>query len=347
MPDFDGMALVEAVQQDRALKSPPRILLLAAHSNEAIGPLFAVTPADAVLSKPLLPAALIETVVGMVAPSARVAQPGTRIAVPRFRALRVLLVEDDMINQQIALELTQAVGIVTDVAANGRIALERLLAADPAHYGLVLMDVQMPEMDGHEVTRRIRADQRFSVLPIIAMTAHAMEADRLDCLAAGMNDHLSKPINPRELYDAIRRWCPAYVDSSDVVIGAAPTGAVIDRGDDLRIEGIDVRGGMARTMGNRALYLQLLARFREDQRTAIGRLRQALAAGDTVLAARQAHTLRGAAGLVGAGALQALAAELEAGIRGGAKGAALQRLVDQLDGALHALLAQLAPFTLR
>ena len=118
---------------------------------------------------------------------------------PRFRALRVLLVEDDMINQQIALELTQAAGIVTDVAANGRLALERLLAADPAYYGLVLMDVRMPEMDGHEVTRRIRADQRFSVLPIIAMTAHGMEADRL---AAGMNDHLCKPINPRELYDA-------------------------------------------------------------------------------------------------------------------------------------------------
>ena len=357
MPDFDGMALVEAVQQDRTLKSPPRTLLLGAHSDQAMGPLFAVTPADAVLSKPLLPAALIETVIGMVAPLPRAApRPGPRLVVPRFRALRVLLVEDDVINQQIARELMRAAGITADVAANGRAALDRLSAAGPGHYNLILMDVQMAEMDGHELTRLIRADQRFRELPIIAMTAHAMPADRMRCLASGMNDHVSKPINPRELYGAIQRWCPAHLEAGDAVNGPAPRtttanhgndGDYSDHGSDLRIAGIDVRGGMARTMGNRGLYLQMLAQFREDQRAAVSRVQQALAADDRVLAERQVHTLRGAAALVGAGAIQALAAELETAIHGGSQQPALQPLMDQLDRALQALMAQLAPFTLR
>lgn len=354
MPDFDGMALVEAVQRDRALKSPPRTLLLGAHSDEAMGPLFAVTPADAVLSKPLLPAALIETVIGMVAPLPRTAtKPGARLVVPRFRALRVLLVEDDVINQQIARELMRAAGITADVAANGRAALERLSAAGPGHYHLILMDVQMPEMDGHELTRLIRTDQRFRELPIVAMTAHAMPADRVRCLASGMNDHVSKPINPRELYGAIQCWCPAHLEAGDAVSGAgsrtttADRGNYGDHGDDLQIEGIDVRSGMARTMGNRALYLQMLAQFREDQRAAVSRLQQALAADDRVLAERQAHTLRGAAALVGAGAIQALGAELETAIHGGRQQPALQPLMDQLDRALQALMIELAPFTLR
>ena len=349
MPDFDGMALVEAVQQDRTLKSPPRTLLLGAHSDEAMGPLFAVTPADAVLSKPLLPAALIETVVGMMAPLPRTATKPARLVVPRFRGLRVLLVDDDVINQQIARELMRVAGITADVAANGRTALERLSAVGPGHYHLILLDVQMPEMDGHELARLIRADQRFRELPIIAMTAHAMPADRARCLASGMNDHVSKPINPRELYEAIRRWCPAHLEAGDALTGAANamTSDTGDHGDDLRIEGIDVHSGMARTMGNRALYLQMLAHFREHQHAAVSRLQQALAADDRVLAERQAHTLRGAAALVGAGAIQALAAELETAIHGGAKQPALQPLIDQLDRALQALMVQLLPFTVR
>src|SRR4029079_12026462 len=120
--------------------------------------------------------------------------------------VRLLLAEDNEINQQIAVELLEGAGAQVDVAANGHEALERLSGATPRTYALVLMDVQMPEMDGIEATRRIRADARHAKLPVIAMTAHAMAEERAGFAAAGMNDYVTKPIDPKTMFETLARW---------------------------------------------------------------------------------------------------------------------------------------------
>ena len=255
---------------------------------------------------------------------------GAREATPHFHDLTILLVEDNEINQQIAVELMQAAGVQVEVAGNGRVALERIDAA-PDRYGMVFMDVQMPEMDGHEATRRLRADPRFASLPILAMTAHALVEERERCFAAGMNDHLAKPINPAELYRAIGRWCPGHVAHQ-----ATPAAEAVDTEDELVIEGIDVRDGLSRTLGNREFYLQMLERFREGQRGTVDAIRNALKQ-DRVLAERHVHTLKGVAGLLGAMPVHHLSDRLEFDIRRGVQEEALQPLLDQLDHAMHAV----------
>jgi PAS domain S-box-containing protein len=261
---------------------------------------------------------------------------GADITVPRFRDLSILLVEDNEINQQIAAELMTGTGIKVALADNGRMALEMLQLAGPGIYGLVFMDVQMPEMDGHEATRRIRADRRFDGLPIVAMTAHAMAEERDRCLASGMNDHLTKPINPGTLYRAIERWCRQHLVQPGTAEEAAPLEPCSD-GDALIIEGFNVADGLARTMGNRAFYLQMLARFRDGQRDAAQEIRRALEGGERLSAERLAHTLKGVAGQLGATAMQELAGQLEAQIHGNAESGLLNPLLDRVESDLRAL----------
>jgi two-component system sensor histidine kinase/response regulator len=227
-----------------------------------------------------------------------------------------------------------------DVAENGRIALQMLAAADPEHYGMVFMDVQMPEMDGLEATRRIRADGRFGALPVVAMTAHAMLEERDRCFAAGMNDHLAKPVNPSVLYRAIARWCPQYVLAPEESEIAAITDNAADAADageaGLAIAGLDVRDGLQRTLGNREFYLQMLERFRDGQRDAAANIRRALGS-ERAVAERFAHTLKGVAGLVGARGIQELSGRLEQAIRAGTDEAGLRAMLDELDAGMAAL----------
>jgi len=166
----------------------------------------------------------------------------------------------------------------------------------------------MPEMDGHQATKLIRADASFDDLPIVAMTAHAMVEERESCFASGMNAHLAKPINPKELYHAISHWCPEHVSGSNFDNVQLP---LQDIGNSLQIEGIDVEEGLSRTLGNRSFYLELLSRFCDDQRNVVEHIRDAVEAGDNLLAERLAHTLKGVAGLIGAKTIQPFAAELE------------------------------------
>jgi two-component system sensor histidine kinase/response regulator len=276
----------------------------------------------------------------LFAPAALHPAAAARAAAPRFGNLSILLVEDNEVNQQIAAEMMQQAGIEVDVAENGRIALHMLAAADPEHYGMVFMDVQMPEMDGLEATRRIRADGRFGALPVVAMTAHAMLEERDRCFAAGMNDHLAKPVNPSVLYRAIARWCPQYVLAPEESEIAAITDNAADAADageaGLAIAGLDVRDGLQRTLGNRAFYLQMLERFRDGQRDAAANIRRALGS-ERAVAERFAHTLKGVAGLVGARGIQELSGRLEQAIRAGADEAGLRAMLDELDAGMAAL----------
>jgi two-component system sensor histidine kinase/response regulator len=346
MPDLDGIELLNAVAQDKTLKAPPRMILIGTHTSHEDRSRMESLQADGFLMKPVTATMLTNTLIELFEPNSQPEQEFAEIVVPDFKEISVLLVEDNMLNQQLALELMQEAGIVVAVAANGQIAVD-MLAADASRYDLVLMDLQMPEMDGFEATRIIRADSRLDALPIVAMTAHAMESDRARCLAVGMNDHLSKPIDPEELYQAIGRWCSPDGHASALANATRVAAALkVDVGD-LAIEGVDVMGGIRRTMGNKQFYLQLLSHFRNDQGMMVDKLRQAIESDDRALAERVAHTLKGAAGLVGASFVQGLAAELETELRRGAKDRTLQPLLDQLERDMQALLEQLTPDALR
>jgi two-component system sensor histidine kinase/response regulator len=268
----------------------------------------------------------------------------------RLRGARILLTEDNEINQQIAIELLEAAGATVAVANNGREAVDMLSQCSPTTaFDVVLMDLQMPEMDGLQATTRIRSDSRFASLPIVAMTAHATNEERQRCLAAGMNDHIAKPIDPDRLIETIAQF---YKPS----IAADSSGAerFVNDGDGSRhadpdlppIDGLDVRDGLSRVGGNRLLYRKLLRGFVELQGSAIVEAGDAIASGDSPRAERLAHSLKGVAGNLGAKRVHAAAARLEQTLRDRSPAAevdaARQQAADTLESLLKNLRAALA-----
>ncbi|MFM2051107.1 MAG: hypothetical protein RL682_1598, partial [Pseudomonadota bacterium] len=233
-----------------------------------------------------------------------------------LQGLRVLLAEDNPINQQVATELLHAVGAVVDVADNGLVALQKCQAqsGEPA-FDVILMDMQMPVMDGLAATLAITALPGWGCIPIIAMTANAMDTDRQRCVDAGMVDFVAKPVEPEQLYRTILQW--AARDVSNVL--AAVQSDPIDLGyratpPPITIEGLDVQSGMRRVMNQQDRYWTLLRNFVQEQAGALPRIHSAVAANDLQTAERIAHTLKGLAGTIGAPHLAELAEATEAAL---------------------------------
>ncbi|MBF0462833.1 MAG: response regulator [Magnetococcales bacterium] len=229
---------------------------------------------------------------------------------------RLLLVEDMPINQQVARELLEGVGIHVDVAQNGAMAVHLVAGG---RYDAVLMDIQMPVMDGYEATRAIRTDRRFAALPIIAMTAHAMTGDREKVLAAGMNDHVSKPIDPGQLFAVLLAHLQPGerepVDRESLRQRLCPPAGTAPAPEE--IPGIDMASALGRVMGNQALLTQLLQTFQRDYATTAQAVRDALAQGASERARRLVHQIKGVAGNIGAHAVFAAARTLEQAIEQG------------------------------
>jgi polar amino acid transport system substrate-binding protein len=219
----------------------------------------------------------------------------------------ILLVEDNEINQQVASELLEQYGFRVDIAHHGQEAIDKL---DLKPYDCVLMDIQMPVMDGYTATAKLRADERFGDLPILAMTANATVEDRDASLAHGMNDHIAKPISPRLLFEALLRWIQhAERELPEGFKSEAPE----DEKQELpEMPGIDTGAGIERMGGKVKSYLRLLERFQENQAHSISQIEAAVAEGDGEAAVRLAHTLKGVAGNIGADELNRLASGLEA-----------------------------------
>ena len=307
MPDMDGL---ETVRHIRAASRSMRIVMVTAFGRDDVRSEAETAGINAFLVKPVSPSSLLDAVVSLFAPEARKAARSAAAQSAPHDALRgaaLLLAEDNDINQQIAVELLQEAGARVTVAANGQEALERLLAAGPAGFDAVLMDVQMPVMDGIEATRRLRAAAGFGTLPVIAMTAHALAEERERCLAAGMVDHVAKPIDPQVLYETLGRWIGRSVALRPAVPAASS--------DIPAIDGLDANAGLRRVAGNRALYLRVLRQFMQQEADLALRLKAALARQDFETAERMAHSLRGVAGNIGFAALQSDAATLENAIR--------------------------------
>jgi signal transduction histidine kinase/HPt (histidine-containing phosphotransfer) domain-containing protein len=235
---------------------------------------------------------------GTVAPSPR----GRRDVLPAvLRGKRVLLVEDNEVNREMAEEILRVAGLEVDTAVNGIEAVELATAG----YDAILMDCNMPVMDGFEATRRIRASGKCGAVPILAMTASVLLGDRELCLAAGMNDHVAKPIDVAELYGKLAKWIGGADVAPDVAITPAPAA------EPAVVAVLDCETAIARLAGNTGMYQRLLVRFCEDQTDVVTRIRAALAGGDRDTARRHAHTLKGLAGNIGADALTQAAATAE------------------------------------
>ena len=348
MPGMDGLLASRHIQSDETLSHRPAIVLVTAFGREEVREEAERLQLDAFLVKPVTKSMIVDTLVNIFA------EPEQQVAAGRddggqagrLAGARILLVEDNEINQQIAVELLESAGARVEVAGNGREAVAKLSnGSESPAFDLVLMDLQMPEMDGYQATAKLRADARFSTLPIIAMTAHATIEERQRCLGAGMNDHLSKPIDPGVLFETVGRFCRGHAP--------APSPAQRERVAEARdgenpnelpaIEGLDVQGGLGRVGGNRKLYLRLLSQFIEQQGPALEQMSAALAQHDIPLAERLAHTLKGVAGNIGAQPVQAAAGALEKLIRSQAPGPEIEASRSQLAAALGPLLSRLRP----
>jgi signal transduction histidine kinase/DNA-binding response OmpR family regulator len=354
MPGLDGIESARRIARGRIVREPPPILVFSA-SGGGEGERERAIEAGAVgfFAKPITGSTLFDTIVRVFAPEilkdVRKGAEASESAIGLAGA-RVLLAEDNEMNQQIAVELLRSAGVDVAVASDGREAVERLAAEGPG-FDMVLMDIQMPEMDGYEATRLIRRDDRFSDLPVIAMTAHALAEAQAKAKEAGMNDYIIKPIDPDAMFAVLRKYYkPSEARGPDEAPrspGERPRG-----GDAPIIPGIDTAGALRRVVGNRKLYIDLLRRYREGQGDAVDRIREALAAGDLRLAGRLAHTLKGVSGNIGAAGVQAIAGEAEAAIGhgpgpgpaeaaigAGGAGAVTEEMLERLSGALGAVIA--------
>ncbi len=299
MPGLDGIETGRRIRAMHPDGHAPRLVLITAYGDDDLARRSVAEGFAAYLDKPVSAGTLLDTIlsaaIDRTAPLPRrpsLEPTHERSEVPvRLKGRSLLLVEDNEFNQIIATELLRDVaGMVLTLAKNGEEALECLRKSE---FDAVLMDVQMPVMDGYETTAAIRQRDEFANLPIIAMTAHAMLRDREKCLAAGMNDYVTKPVEPAELFAVIAKWLPG------LAAPGTPTA------------GISFELGLKHCMGRTDLYARVLQRFLDTHSDDSQRLREAVDAGDRKRAAMIAHTQISAAGSIGATGLSEAARALQ------------------------------------
>ena len=360
MPGLDGLQTTRLLRSETGLASQPAVVMVTAFSGEEVKEAAGALSLDGFMVKPVSKSMVLDTLVTLFASAA---ETGTMRAggasdvdtdLDRCAGARVLLTEDNEINQQIAIELLEGAGAHVTVANNGREAVMHL-DANPTGFDVVFMDLQMPIMDGHQATMAIRNDARFATLPIIAMTAHASNDERARCLAEGMNDHISKPIAPAILFATLEKYYAPARAAAVRAARAANVPAATERADSAapvvpvvadalpRIEGLAVDEGLARVAGNKKLYVKLLRQFVAQEADAGARISACLASGDRGTAERLAHTVKGVAGSLGAGAVQAAGGVLEKAIGDGADAERCAPHCDALTQAMALLIERLGP----
>jgi len=337
---LDGVEVSRIIRSDLNLNSPPTIIMVSAYDREEILQQAGDVKIDAFLSKPVNPSTLLDA--SMIA----LGREGVQLAesvmdrmgfdqVSELKGAKILLVEDNVVNQQIATELLEMVQMVVTVASDGEKGVDAVLESD---FDVVLMDMQMPVMDGLTATRKIKENPLFKDLPIIAMTANAMTGDRQTCLDAGMVDHISKPIEPKTLYRVLSEWIkpgereipvellqrkvPDELDSFDI--------------DALDLPGFELKETINNLGGDVGFYFKLLKNFSKSEVNAVEKMQRHLDRGEKSDAYRIAHTLKGLSGTIGATELNKLAANLEIQL---SSGVAAKDLFSQVEKSLDEVLA--------
>ncbi|MGF1458658.1 MAG: PAS domain S-box protein [Leptolyngbyaceae cyanobacterium] len=339
MPDIDGISLIQRIRKSLSLKTNPAFVLVTAHRQLVVKETAYAASIQHFLYKPLQPSQLLEAIVEIMLPQEAkyqsvLANPNPPLLVRPAKTLagvQVLLVEDHEINQELATEFLTAAGAIVTVANNGQEAYNYVRSES---FDVVLMDCQMPVMDGYEATRQIRALPQADGLPIIAMTANVMPGDQQKCLAIGMNDYLAKPIVKDKLYAAILRWVSAEAAVSQVSVSVSADVSV--RLPELAFQALgtfDVAMGLHFVGDNPQLYAKLLKQFWQKHQSFADQLHQALDAGNYTEATRMAHSLKGLCGTLGCGELRDRARILELSLReqgAGYDSAAVTSLVEIL-----------------
>ena len=346
MPEMDGIETARRLRE-HPLTHMPHLMMVTAYGREDIIRDAEAAGIEDLLIKPVRASVLFDAVVrllGGVVDEPRTAGDAPTDTVERLTAIRgarILLVEDNELNQEVATELLRDAGFIVDIAENGQVAIEKVRATD---YDIVLMDMQMPVMDGVTAAREIRKDARFKDLPVVAMTANAMQSDRDRCVAAGMNDHVAKPIEPEDLWKALLKWIHFARPGRAAATPTTPSApAMPPRVEDLPppIEGLDMANGLRRVIGHKPLYLSMLRKFAAGQKTATAEIHKALVTMDWETAERLIHTLKGVSGNIGATVVQTRAETVETAIRSRQSRGAVEGPLEDLAGPLQMLIQHL------
>ena len=341
MPGIDGNETAKQIRELPLSRMPHMIMVTAFGREEVIK---AAEGADIVdmLFKPVSPSVLFDSVVrilGGVDDGMRTvgdAPTDIFLQLATIKGSRILLVEDNDLNQEVAIELLRDAGFIVDLAENGLVALNKVRSTD---YDLVLMDIQMPVMDGLAATQEIRREERFNDLPVVAMTANVMQGDRDRCMAAGMNDHVAKPIEPEKLWEALLKWIKPQ-QSTGALVEVKPL-RVQDVDLPSGIEGLDMVDGLRRVLGKKSLYLSMLRRFVAGQNSFRVEILKTLEGNLLDTAERLAHTLGSVSGTIGAIGLAKLARKLEAAIRERRPREEIDARLEELEMVLRELITQL------
>ena len=332
MPGMDG---IETSRQLKTIIEParqPKIVMATAYGRQEVMRKAEDVGLDGFLIKPVNPSVMLNTIMAVFGkdlpstPTVSAKKPAGEKIVDRIKGAHVLLVEDNEINQQVAREILTGSGLNVTVAGNGQ---EAVNAVKKNPYDAVLMDIQMPVMDGYAATQEIRnlkAESRH--VPIIAMTAHAMTGDREKSLAAGMNDHVAKPIDPDELFKILKKWITPQTEHTERSSSASTEPGIISDqppplpgtapgADDLpeSLSGFDLAAGLNRLQGNRKLYRKLLLDFGNNYRKASENIQNALIANDIEQVHSQVHNIKGLAGNLSATRLLAAASDMDASVK--------------------------------
>ena len=313
MPGMNGSEAARAINALN-IQYKPHMVMVTSYGREDV-----IREAEAaglveVLIKPVNASLLFDSILRILGEAqdgddGNAASPGLEQKLASILGSKILVVEDNELNQEVALGLLESEGFAVDIANNGQEAIDMLGHHD---YDIVLMDMQMPVMDGLTATREIRKIDRFKDLAVLAMTANAMDQDKEKCAEAGMNDHVAKPIDPDELFNALLKWIKPKIQVGVKVQQAKKAEHAADAQLDLdAIAGLDNKLGLKRVMGKIPLYTSMLKKYVESGHSMLADLKQAIAVKDQDTAERIAHTFKGINGNIGASGLQDMAGNIE------------------------------------
>ncbi|MBF0204534.1 MAG: response regulator [Desulfamplus sp.] len=369
MPEIDGIETSKRIKDNPDMAHLPLIIMITAFGRDQVVKQAEKAGIKAFLMKPVNVSLMFNTIMEVFgresnynlkdsgensfAPKIQYSGQHTDIVqnnvlskMAMIKGARVLLVEDNILNQQVATEILIETSVVVEIANNGKEAVDAINQKESAinqkQYDLVFMDIQMPVMGGYEATKIIRQNPKFDDLPIVAMTAHAMTGAREECISSGMNDYVSKPIDPDEVYKVLVKWIkPTIRETENKLIASVklseptkpeeaqssrevkskyvePLGVVkppelVDLPDDL--VGIDIQSALKRLRGNRRLLKDILIEFGQKYGSMTQDIKSEIEKGDFTTAERMAHTVKGLAGTISADELYKVAAQLEKAIR--------------------------------
>jgi len=337
MPGMDGIDTAKQIRADESLNHQPKIVITSAFGRDVLAQLVEEAELDGYMVKPLTPSSLFDGIMQVFdesdSTSTSILNHDQLVQEPLLGA-QILLVEDNEINQQVAKELLESSGINATIANDGQEAID-LLVASPDFFDGVLMDIQMPVMDGITATEILRNKPLFKKLPIIAMTANAMQSDIEQCLSVGMNDHVGKPINVKEFFKKLNQWIQASDPKIPEGYSNAMGAATSTRDEIPNIPGLDTKAALVRIGGNKSVYKKVLEKFIHSQSSVSSEIKAALKEGNFDQAKLLAHSLKGVAGNIGASSLHQQAEQLEALIK---QEAVTDTALDNMDNELMQVL---------